>query len=199
MGRLFDLCASRKYRRDTIRRLGLDPRVELAFIRQYTVERPKNYQLWRQREVVLEMLGAATSADEAARAELLRSERDDLQLAFLDEPKNYHAWQYRHWLMLRFALPLDTELAFTTDMIRRDPYNNSAWNYRHSIRRREAKTVLLAQEADFIQSLARQYSLRNNHAVLSYLHSLFGSCPGLFPLLETCDISEAYRRLYGTA
>ena len=166
------------------------------------MERPKNYQLWRQREVILEMLGAAIGSDGAARAELLRGERDDLQLAFLDEPKNYHAWQYRHWLMLHLDLPLDTELAFTTEMIRRDPYNNSAWNYRHGVRRRGAEregmttTAVFTEEANLIQSLARQHPLHNNQAVLSYLHSLFGTCPGLAHLLETCGLTEAYRRLY---
>ena len=60
---------------------------------------------------------------------LLKAELEDLSLALLEEPKNYHGWQYRQWLIRRFEAWQD-ELAFIEDMLAKDPYNNSAWNHR---------------------------------------------------------------------
>lgn len=63
---------------------------------------------------------------------ILETEKDDLKQVLVDEPKNYHAWQYRQWLVKRFDC-WDDELGFVVEMLMEDPYNNSAWNHRYFV------------------------------------------------------------------
>ena len=48
------------------------------------------------------------------------------------DAKNYHAWQYRQWLLRRFDL-WEKELQYVDDLIRYDLRNNSAWNQRYYV------------------------------------------------------------------
>jgi protein farnesyltransferase/geranylgeranyltransferase type-1 subunit alpha len=50
----------------------------------------------------------------------------------LDDPKNYHVWSHRQWVLKQFAL-FDNELDFVDVLINKDVRNNSAWNQRHHV------------------------------------------------------------------
>jgi len=72
--------------------------------------------------------------DEETTKKIIRDEFSDLDLVLLEDAKNYHAWQYRIWLVQRAFVPrslfLPGELSMTGQMLRRDILNNSAWNHR---------------------------------------------------------------------
>lgn len=48
-----------------------------------------------------------------------------------DEPKNYHAWQHRQWVIETYQLYSQAELDYSASLIADDVRNNSAWNYRY--------------------------------------------------------------------
>ena len=64
-----------QHRRKLIKMLQKDIYQELSFVRQYTVDRPKNYQLWRHRMVLIEELNDKN---------VLEIELNDLQFEELD-------------------------------------------------------------------------------------------------------------------
>lgn len=49
---------------------------------------------------------------------------------FSKDPKNYHVWSYRQWLVRRFELWDKGEIEAVEGMIKEDVRNNSAWNHR---------------------------------------------------------------------
>lgn len=52
---------------------------------------------------------------------------------FEQDPKNYHVWSYRQWLVKRFDLWGNDELDETAKLIEADVRNNSAWNHRYFV------------------------------------------------------------------
>ncbi len=145
-----------RWRRELVSCIPIDLMQEVAFVRAFAAEHPKNYQLWHHRQAIIGLLLAATSAaggeGEERRGRLLsvyKGEVDDLARVLLETPKNYHAWQYRSWLFGSALLgdgtrnslfpPEDAalhmlcaaELSFVEECLLRDPFNNSAWSYRH--------------------------------------------------------------------
>lgn len=54
---------------------------------------------------------------------------------FEQDPKNYHVWSYRHWLVRHFRLWDDPrELGDVETLLAQDVRNNSAWNHRFMLR-----------------------------------------------------------------
>ena len=49
-----------------------------------------------------------------------------------EDAKNYHAWQYRQWVITTFSL-WDKELDYVHKLLMEDIRNNSAWNQRHFV------------------------------------------------------------------
>ncbi|PJF16968.1 hypothetical protein PSACC_03206 [Paramicrosporidium saccamoebae] len=191
-----------QYRRRLVRALNIDPHQELAFIRQYTVERPKNYQLWyslhysnlrRHREQMVSMIETP---------EVLDAELADLALVLLEEPKNIHGWQYRQWLIRRFDA-WDGELSFLDEMLRGDPYNNSAWNHRLFLLKSRPNLLALKQEVGFIKEILTIDHL-SNRSVLNYVNGLLVNAHAdiqvaLHNVLESFDLLESFRSTYMTA
>ncbi|KAF3920604.1 hypothetical protein ABW21_db0202483 [Orbilia brochopaga] len=93
-------------------------RRELDWVQSIARCHEKNYQIWHHRQLIIDHL--ADSTGERARTEEM----------FALDSKNYHVWTYRQWLVRRFALFDDEELAVTTRMLGEDIRNNSAWNHR---------------------------------------------------------------------
>ena len=61
------------------------------------------------------------------------SEELSLTEAVLSEDaKNYHAWQYRQWVITTYSL-WDKELDYVHKLLMEDMRNNSAWNQRHFV------------------------------------------------------------------
>lgn len=74
-----------------------------------------------------------------------------------EDPKNYHVWSYRQWLVRHFSL-WDIELPYIESLLEADVRNNSAWNHRwfvvfarhtdpekHSIKNNDAETEVPAE------------------------------------------------------
>lgn len=61
---------------------------------------------------------------------LVAADLDLIHEILIDDSKNYHAWQYRRWLVDFFAIPSENELEFCNLMLTNDRLNNSAWNHR---------------------------------------------------------------------
>lgn len=129
---------------------------ELLYIRKYTIETPKNYQLWRYREEIISLYNFKE----------ISFEWEDLQMVLIEEEKNYHAWQYRIWLLGKDSeRDWKDELKFVTECILRDPYNNSAWTMRYYLQ--DKCFNFPKEEIEF--SLKIGYKYPNNKSVLNYL------------------------------
>ncbi|MDK3206030.1 hypothetical protein QMQ04_29305, partial [Escherichia coli] len=49
------------------------------------------------------------------------------------DSKNYHAWQYRQWVLTTFSHLFENEMDFVENLISQDLRNNSAWNQRYFV------------------------------------------------------------------
>lgn len=182
--RIIDACEGHytiwQHRRHLIDALNVNLLDELAFIRQYTVERPKNYQLWHHREAI--MMRLLETSEESSIRSLIATEREDLYLVLMDEPKNYHAWQYRQRLTRQLPLIMvDGELELTRTMLVADPFNNSAWNHRFFVlglmKTMSGTTSAPPHWNDELALVNQSLGLAENvhienQSVLSYCHSL---------------------------
>lgn len=62
----------------------------------------KNYQIWHHRRCIAEKLDQQLD---------IEAEREFMMGIFESDHKNYHAWQYLIWLVERFALWEDFDIA----------------------------------------------------------------------------------------
>jgi protein farnesyltransferase/geranylgeranyltransferase type-1 subunit alpha len=93
---------------------------ELEYIREFTNETPKNYQLWQHRQMIIERMGSVFAAED------LEATKVHLEI----DAKNIHCWQYRQWILRSFKITSIDEFDYTEGLLARDVYNNSAWNHR---------------------------------------------------------------------
>lgn len=135
---------------------------ELEFIRKNLQENPKNYQAWFHRQRCLELLGT-NSKDIFS---IIQGELDSCDLTGHEDQKNYHLWQYRQWLLLAFSdyCTIDTELALTSRIIRKDLLNNSAWNHRAFIFKMHPGLLNLEEERTFVKALLSADPVLNESA-----------------------------------
>jgi protein farnesyltransferase/geranylgeranyltransferase type-1 subunit alpha len=102
---------------------------EMKWIEAYTVDCPKNYQLWQHRmqifkSVMVRLAGPGIEGDRVSK------ELDSVFQELDRNPKNYHAWQYRAWLLLTYPIAdLSVEVNNCSRMLQKDPLNNSARNH----------------------------------------------------------------------
>ena len=96
---------------------------ELDWLDEFTLNNPKNYQIWSYREALLAHLHPCPS---------LSRELPIMQLMVDDDSKNYHVLAHRKWVCAHFN-DWSHELQFTQQYITRDVYNNSAWSHRLSV------------------------------------------------------------------
>lgn len=127
------------YRRNVLLSLKSPLGKEHTFTKMLLLEHPKNYQLWYHLQwLIMEAAKADEGNDpktvyKRPESKLMKKVHDDLDLIreiLNDDSKNYHAWQYRRWLVNFFGVPLKDELRFTEAMLVEDGLNNSAWNHR---------------------------------------------------------------------
>eukprot|EP00814_Leptocylindrus_danicus_P008150 CAMPEP_0116005620 /NCGR_PEP_ID=MMETSP0321-20121206/1267_1 /TAXON_ID=163516 /ORGANISM="Leptocylindrus danicus var. danicus, Strain B650" /LENGTH=241 /DNA_ID=CAMNT_0003474069 /DNA_START=167 /DNA_END=892 /DNA_ORIENTATION=- len=90
---------------------------------------PKNYQIWYHRRslLVFECDGNDKSSDG-----LVKNELEYIQSVLEIDPKNYHAWSHRQWVVrsIDSSAMWEAEVSFTDALILTDVWNNSAWNHR---------------------------------------------------------------------
>lgn len=142
---------------------------ELEFIRAFTIETPKNYQLWQHRQIIV---GKMASAEVAS----MDLEATKVQLS--EDAKNIHCWQYRQWLLRHFNLHFKTELEYTETLLKKDVYNNSAWNHRYFLIKniKNYEPTNLLHEFELILSFLDE-STEDNECFWNYLAAMIRDCP----------------------
>lgn len=97
---------------------------ELSFCAQLGGDNPKNYQIWYHRRAILE--------HSEWFSEVFPSELDYTSTVFAADSKNYHAWCYRQWMILKVNVDAvwADEVDAAHSWIQDDVRNNSAWNQR---------------------------------------------------------------------
>lgn len=159
----------RSFRRKILFSLKKSLDEELEFIQAFTIETPKNYQLWQHRQIIVERMASVEVA-----ANDLEATKFQLSL----DAKNIHCWQYRQWLLRHFGLPIDSELEYTETLLKNDVYNNSAWNHRYFLIKNveNYKNDDLIEEFNKILSFLNE-STENNECFWNYLAALINDCP----------------------
>ncbi|TIC22370.1 protein prenylyltransferase [Wallemia mellicola] len=148
------------YRTSIIVELGLDLQAELKLMDELSTEYLKSYQVWHHRRLCVGLLATSTSTfankdspavvttacspETSSPPPPLESSRDLAvsELKFVaelfyatDDPKNYHTWVYRQWILTYFDKILQDddrrhEFEFIESLITDDIYNNSVWSHR---------------------------------------------------------------------
>lgn len=147
----------------------MDLRDELAYIRTYTLETPKNYQLWQHRQMIV----ARLSREDAVQ------ELDVIRAQLTDDAKNIHCWQYRQWLLRTCALWGEEEWGFVHQLLKEDFYNNSAWNHRFFLLRHDGSATDEGEK--YSHEMERVIGMidgtnEDNESVWNYLAALWSKC-----------------------
>lgn len=122
------------YKLDIVRKLNKDIKEELLWLDEFTLENPKNYQIWSYRTELLRE-NAKNEGDSNDKT-VLKEENIILKLMLEEDPKNHHVWGYKSWLMNFLKLDLEDlnlELTYSDFLIGEDVLNNSAWCFRYNI------------------------------------------------------------------
>ncbi|EIM22696.1 protein prenylyltransferase [Wallemia mellicola CBS 633.66] len=114
------------YRTSIIVELGLDLQAELKLMDELSTEYLKSYQVWHHRRLCVESSRDLAVSELKFVAELFYA---------TDDPKNYHTWVYRQWILTYFDKILHDddrrhEFEFIESLITDDIYNNSVWSHR---------------------------------------------------------------------
>lgn len=126
---------------------------ELEFIKEITLETPKNYQLWQHRQIIVEKINME---------DVFLRDLEDTKVQLSLDAKNIHCWQYRQWIIRRSndqKYFIDSELKYTDMLLNEDVYNNSAWNHRY---------FLIKTSEKFCSDL-KDYFLLELNRIMSYL------------------------------
>ncbi|KAE9418892.1 hypothetical protein Angca_008225, partial [Angiostrongylus cantonensis] len=159
-----------QFRRELLKKLDIDLKNELKYLDDVIMQTPKNYQVWHHRRCVAEWVGPSA----------VQGELNFSALAIEYESKNYHAWQYRQWVLRHFVFAADdiqraieSELSFTDKLIFEDARNNSAWNHRYFVLQSTNKISdpsTLDNELNLAKRLIEK--MPNNESVWNYLAGL---------------------------
>lgn len=169
---------NRSFRRKVLFALKRSLNEELDFIKAFTLETPKNYQLWQHRQIIVDKM---RSSDEFINIGLIDLEATKVQLSF--DSKNIHCWQYRQWLVRHFNVPLQSEFDYTEELLSEDIYNNSAWNHqmfliKSSEEYKNNKNSFLLIEFENILKYLDE-SNEDNECFWNYLAALMKDCNAL--------------------
>ena len=77
-----------------------------------------------------------------------------------EDAKNYHAWQYRQWIITTYSL-WDKELDYVDKLLEADMRNNSAWNQRYFVITKTTgyKDEVLNKEVKYAADLMRFFKM----------------------------------------
>lgn len=165
------------YRQKLLLELNADLYAELDFLDDFTMDNPKNYQLWHHRQVIVERINDCSR------------ELGFLKEIFALDAKNYHAWTYRQWLVKKFDL-WDGELAFTNELIVEDVRNNSAWNQRYFVWAygpTKFNDKSFQQEVEYVQSHSNEPNNESPWNYLTGIYRLYGTRTGIRELKDYCE------------
>lgn len=87
------------------------------------------------------------------------------------DSKNYHAWQYRQWVLKTYSLWSD-ELAFVDKLLGEDIRNNSAWNQRYFVIAHTTgfRDEIVERELDYVEKRIEGYP--DNESAWNYLRGI---------------------------
>ncbi|OBA25776.1 protein prenylyltransferase [Hanseniaspora valbyensis NRRL Y-1626] len=122
------------YKLDIVLNLQKNLQKELLWLDEFSLENPKNYQIWSYRiELLKKFIKDKTFSNDKV---LLKNENIILKLMIEEDSKNHHVWGYKSWLMNFLKLDLEDlnlELEYSDFLLREDVLNNSAWAFRYNI------------------------------------------------------------------
>lgn len=150
---------------------------ELEFIKTFTLEAPKNYQLWQHRQVIVQHMKSS---------EVAANDLETTKIQLSSDAKNIHCWQYRQWLIRHFNLSTKSEMVYTEKLFSEDIYNNSAWNHRFFLIKsvkdfEERKDQILLEEFEKILTYLTE-SNQDNECFWNYLAALVNESPSALPI-----------------
>lgn len=175
-----------EYRRRILLSLKTPLVNEHHFVKTFLYEHPKNYQLWYHCQWLMEQMFKEDSPKEVFKKpeseqfQTLSRELDLVKTVLADDAKNYHAWQYRRWLVDFFAIPPSNELEFCGALLREDIFNNSAWNHRfYTVIEEGLDGNIFDRELKFTEDAIR--ASPNNQSACNYLIGILSPLPRLTP------------------
>lgn len=110
-----------------------DIKEELDWCSDIALNNEKNYQIWRYREMVIELYIKTKCGGDKSKYNL-ESEYEIVHEMLVRDEKNYHVWSHKRWIVEYMNLFNDKrEYEFVEKMILDDVRNNSAWNFRYFV------------------------------------------------------------------
>ena len=83
---------------------------------------PKSYTIWSYRQWLIISLFKINK-------EVIKKEKELIQMLLTKDEKNFHVWNYRNWLNSIQSF-IDEEINFTTEKIKSNPFNFSPYHFR---------------------------------------------------------------------
>eukprot|EP01129_Flabellula_baltica_P010547 TRINITY_DN4471_c0_g1_i2.p1 TRINITY_DN4471_c0_g1~~TRINITY_DN4471_c0_g1_i2.p1 ORF type:complete len:235 (-),score=56.41 TRINITY_DN4471_c0_g1_i2:259-963(-) len=157
------------YRRLILQALG-GWKEEHALIKEFVEDNLKNYQVWYHLQCVVEAL-----QDPSGELEFIASVFEKS-----NDAKNYHAWTYRQWLLVKFDL-WENELDFIDKLLTEDVRNNSAWNQRWFVIENTTDFGIDTIRSEFNYTIQKILKAPNNLSPWNYLR---GFCSLLIPISD---------------
>lgn len=105
------------------------------------------------------------------RSNLTNNELRFIASIIQDDSKNYHAWQYRQWILKTYSLWSD-ELNYVDQLLNQDIRNNSAWNQRYFVIAHTTgfKDDIVERELDYVEK--RIQLNPDNESAWNYLRGI---------------------------
>ena len=98
------------------------------------------------------------------------------EIVLSQDAKNYHAWQYRQWVIKTFEL-FKAELEYVERLLEEDIRNNSAWNQRFFVLSHTTPKLegdVLEREIDYTLNAIKK--VPSNESSWNYLNGIFSKC-----------------------
>ncbi|CDK27916.1 unnamed protein product [Kuraishia capsulata CBS 1993] len=161
------------YRYNIVKNIDRDLERELVWCQEVAYDKPKNYQIWHYRSLIIELVESRGGSVDISNETTIS---DDM---LEEDSKNYHVWAYRKWLVRRYQLFRDNIEDLTTKkMIALDVRNNSAWSHRFFVMlgdfgetRPETASETVEQEIGFAKIMINQCP--ENPSAWSYLQGIY--------------------------
>ncbi|EUB62378.1 Protein farnesyltransferase/geranylgeranyltransferase type-1 subunit alpha [Echinococcus granulosus] len=188
------------YRRNVLTTLNSHLASEYTFTKFLLFDHPKNYQLWYHLQWLMEQAVRGDESNdpktvynrpESKLYAKLMMEFELIREILADDAKNYHAWQYRRWLVDFFSVPVKCELKFCEHMILDDSLNNSAWNHRfYTVIEEGLDDTVFDREMNY--AVTQLKSMPHNECACNYLLGLISPLPST---VATSDAKLVHKRL----
>lgn len=162
-----------------------------SWLNDFTLEHPKNYQIWNYRQHLVDPTSEA----------FFRGEQLLVHIILEDDSKNFHAWSHYKWAIQ--AAPANTFnvaelLEYADSLLKADVWNNSAWSFRFFIFQYFPDALEKHAELEYVTQKIEEAP--QNESVWSYAKGMFKPSE-ILPLAQTwssqsCRAKELLAALY---